>query len=116
MKKLILFTLLIIASLYTNNVYAYEEGKWSYETERSIAPDRPTGNVTSNIFTTTFTSFITDLTIQITNKDNVVVYQEVVNVITPSEYVIDLNFLPVGEYTYHYIHRCGHLWADFTIE
>jgi len=116
MKKLVLFVLLIIASLYTNEVYAQEEGKWGYETERSLTPDRPSGNITNGIFTIDFTSFIVDLTIQVTNKEKVVVYQEVVTIMAPSQYVIDLNFLPAGEYTYNFIHRCGHLWADFTIE
>lgn len=119
MRQLIATLLLVICGAFcAQSMYADRipsKGKWGPQDIKSIFPAPPAASIDGNNLTITFTSPLTNLTVQVKDITGTVVYEECISATSPQAYTIPLN-VENGEYTLNLIHRYGYLTGSFVIE
>lgn len=119
MKQLFLTLILVVCSAFcSQNIFSYnipEKGSWGDEDVRSIIPAPPTASIEGKVLTINLSDPLSNLMVQVKDKDGKVVYENRISTRTPQSYSVTLN-VEKGEYTLNFIHRYGFLYGDFVIE
>lgn len=119
MKQLFVTLVLVVCGVFcSQNIFSYnipEKGSWGDEDVRSIIPAPPTASIDGKVLTINLSDPLSNLTVQVKDKDGKVVYENCISTTTPQSYSVTLN-VESGEYTLNFIHRYGYLYGDFVIE